>query len=325
MSMRLLITGGSGFMGTNLVEASMRESWPTLNVDVRPPQSPRQRDVWARVDILDQPQLLETVRSFSPDAVVHLAARTDLAETRDTAAYAANTVGVANVIEAIVRARVPRAIFASSRLVCAIGYEPTHDLDVWPTTAYGRSKAFGEMLVRTDRRLDETAWTIVRPTSIWGPWFGEPYFRFFAAVRSGWYLHPAGVKPRKSFGYIDNSIYQILTLLRAKADAVSGRTFWLADYDPLEVRSWAREIAEVFGVRRPWEVPSIVLRVAAKSGDVLSAAGLRRIPLTTFRLDNLVSDMVYDTSPLEALVGPLPATRLRGVQATVAWMRTVPS
>jgi len=33
-----------------------------------------------------------------------------------------------------------------------------------------------------------------------------------------------------------------------------------------------------------------------------------------------VSDMVYDTGPLEALVGPLPYTLTRGVERTVAWL-----
>jgi nucleoside-diphosphate-sugar epimerase len=45
--------------------------------------------------------------------------------------------------------------------------------------------------------------------------------------------------------------------------------------------------------------------------------------LTNFWLNNLVSDMVYDTSPLEALVGPLPHTLAQGLERTVAWLSQV--
>jgi hypothetical protein len=48
--------------------------------------------------------------------------------------------------------------------------------------------------------------------------------------------------------------------------------------------------------------------------------GLGHSSLTTIRLSNLVSDMVYDTGALEALVGPLPYTPAQGVERTIAWL-----
>ncbi len=43
---------------------------------------------------------------------------------------------------------VERAVIASSRLVCRIGYQPGFDEDYCPTTAYGASKVETECLVR---------------------------------------------------------------------------------------------------------------------------------------------------------------------------------
>ena len=64
-----------------------------------------------------------------------------------------------------------------------IGYQPDSDTDYCPTTAYGASKALGEEAVRA-AQLD-VPWVIVRPTSIWGPWFDIPYRTFFDSIQHG--------------------------------------------------------------------------------------------------------------------------------------------
>ena len=75
---RVLVTGGSGFVGTNAVEYYARQGVPVLSLDVRAPVSSAHHRYWQRVDILDSKALESAVRSFAPTDVVHLAARTDL-------------------------------------------------------------------------------------------------------------------------------------------------------------------------------------------------------------------------------------------------------
>ncbi len=65
-----------------------------------------------------------------------------------------------------------------------------------------------------------------------------------------------------------------------------------------------------------------VLRPAAWLGDCLKALGWRNPPLTSFRLDNLLTPMIYDMAPLEAVVGTLPYSMEEGVRITVDWLRT---
>lgn len=318
---RVLVTGGSGFIGTNLVEALRSNGYSVLNVDIAAPKAATHTPNWQGVDILDLAALRTAFASFRPELVIHLAARTDLDEKRSLAGYEANIRGVSNVIDAIESAGgVQRSFFASSRLVCRIGYVPRHELDYCPTTLYGRSKVEGERLVRAaGTRIG--AWTLLRFTSIWGPWFGTPYNQYFKWIERGVYVHPGRLDPRKSFGFVGNTIYELRRLATAPLQDVAGRSFWIADYPPLRIRPWAALIVAAQHSDSIRSVPLPLLRVGAAFGDVIDWVGLGHAPLTTFRLNNLVTDMVYDTAPLEALVGPLPFSLAQGVDETVAWLR----
>lgn len=317
---RVLITGGSGFIGTNAVEAFLRDGCVVLNVDIAAPKIAAHARSWNNVDILDKAGLKRVFASFRPELVIHLAAKTVLDERATLALYAANIEGVQNVIDAIQTAgSVERTFFASSRLVCRLGYVPKDDTDYQPSTLYGLSKVRGEQLVRAASPGLGT-WTILRPTGIWGPWFGVPYRDFFNTIKHGRYVHPAGRDARKSYGYVENTVHQLQRLAARPPSDVHGRTFVVADYPPISVKAWAESIGEALDARPIRSVPVSLLKGAAVVGDAIERSGRGHAPLTSFRLNNLVSDMVYDTDALEALVGPLPYTPAQGVERTVAWL-----
>ncbi|MER7796460.1 NAD(P)-dependent oxidoreductase [Microbacterium sp. NPDC096154] len=320
--MKLLITGGSGFIGTNLVARMHRLGAQVQSLDVRPPRNPGQAAFWKRVDILDAPALSEAVGEFGPTHVVHLAARTDL-HGRGVADYRANYDGVTNLIQALARLQQsPRTVYASSRLVFRIGHTPRHDYDYDPSTPYGESKILGEQIIRSEAGAGG-AWTIARPTSIWGPWFATPYRDFFDLVARGRYVNPSGHDVFKSFGYVANTVYEIQKLLEENTSTVAERVFWLTDYPPTLVSEWAETVADLVGARRPRTAPMWALRTAASIGDALRTTGAwKNPPLTSFRLNNLITPMVYDTTALESIVGPLPYTMDQGVQRTVEWLKS---
>lgn len=318
---RVLVTGGSGFIGTNVVAAFVRDGHSVLNVDIAPPKDPSHAPCWRRIDIMDRRALQEGFTSFRPALVIHLAARADLDERKNLAGYATNIQGVSNVIDAIIEVgSVERSFFASSRLVFDLGYQPKHDRDYHASTLYGLSKAHGEELVR-DAPVGLGTWTILRPTGIWGPWFGVPYADFFNTIDRGLYVHPGRREVYKAYGYVENTVYQIQRLASVATSKVHGQTFWVADYPPVQVREWARLIQEALGARRIRSVPVPALKVIALVGDAIQRSGIAHAPLTSFRLNNMVSNMLYDTAPLEALVGSLPYTLQQGVDRTVAWIR----
>jgi nucleoside-diphosphate-sugar epimerase len=118
----VLVTGGSGFIGTNLVEWLLEAGHTVLNLDIKPPQNPQHKGIFRHVDVLDQQALAEAFSEFSPTHVVHLAARCDLNEKHSIKGYRANTEGTQNVVDSIIATpSIVRSVLASTRLVCPSG------------------------------------------------------------------------------------------------------------------------------------------------------------------------------------------------------------
>ena len=316
---RIAVTGGSGFIGTNVIDFYLANGVTEIvNWDIRPPRNPTHAHLWRQLDVTSLDALREQMVDFAPDHLFHLAARTDLTGKR-LEEYAANTVGVRSVIETAraLDAR-PRVIFASSRMVCRIGYQPESETDYCPPNAYGQSKVATEKIVREEAH--DLEWVMVRPTSIWGPWFGVPYRDFFESIYRGRYVHPRGQKILKTFGFVGNTAYQLDKLMFQPARQTEHRTLYLGDYPPLEVFSWASQITDLVGKRHLRSAPVVALRAIARAGDLAERLGMRDAPLTSFRLDNLLTEMVYDTAELEAVTGPLPFSLEEGTAMTVEWL-----
>jgi hypothetical protein len=149
-----------------------------------------------------------------------------------------------------------------------------------------------------------------------------PYKAFFLAISRGRYVHPGSAPILKSFGFIGNTIQELERLMVAPKEMVSGKTFYLADYPPIEVAMMANSIQRTLGVMPIKTVPIGILRLAALLGDGLKMLGWKNPPLTSFRLDNLLTPMLYELEPLQAIAGTLPFSMERGVEITIDWLRT---
>lgn len=317
---RILVTGGSGFIGTNVVSAYRKAGFEVVNADTAAPRNAEDSDLWRRVDITERSQVDELLAQVRPSHVLHLGARTDL-RGRTVAEYGANVEGVSILLDALRSADRPaeRIIVASSRLVCRIGYRPTSGEDYCPTTPYGASKVETERLVR---RADDLPWVMGRPTSIWGPWFDIPYRDFFLNLSRGRYVHPRGLRIPKHFGFVGNTIWQLHRLMTAPSSAVLHRLFYLADDPPIEVWDFANRVSAAVGRPPPREVPLPLMRALARTGDVFGRATGKAAPLTSFRLDNLLTPMLYDLDNTMRLAGPLPYTTEISIPETVRWLRS---
>ena len=317
---KVLVTGGSGFIGTNLVQYYLDRGAEVINIDIRPPRNPDHEHVWFEQDILERNALSERLCGFSPDYIFHMAARTDLnGKTIDD--YAANTTGVANLVEtANELPELQRVIYASSMLVCRLGYRPESYQDYCPPDAYGESKVIGERMVRDQSRYG-VPWLIVRPTSIWGPWFDVPYKSFFSAIQKGVYFHPKGKTIKRSYGFVLNTVHQLDCIAHIDINNLVSRTLYLADYEPINLSDWGEMIRIAMHTSRIREVPVPILKAVAIFGDLLSFLGNSDPPLTSRRLGNLLTNAIYDLTDLEQVCPGLPYGAEKGVALTVEWMQ----
>ena len=318
---KILITGASGFIGTNMVDYYVSKGVDICNIDIVPPLDDTQRKYWVECDINQEPALKRVFKNFNPSHVVHLAAGTGM-NVSDISHFKTNFDGVKTLIKACNSVNsLEKVIFTSSLLVCERTYVPENDEDFKPDSLYGESKVLSEKIVReSDLKAN---WSIVRPTAVWGPWFRSSYTTFFQLIKKGLYVNPGKKRLGKPATYVGNTVYMMDKILNS--DDANGNVYYLADYPDYSIQEWASSIASYNDNSNPITLPKFLINVVAKIGDFLIFSHLNSDPpLTTFRLNNIISGVNYDLHKTSAVVGTLPYDLDAGVGLTVDWMNNYP-
>ena len=315
--MKVLVTGGSGLIGRWLLSLLEENGYETVNLDLREPAFSLEKCKFINVDVCDAQAIQAIFRRERPDFVIHLAARTDL-EGTSIDDYKSNSDGVRSVCDAVQAAPgIQRVIYTSSQLVCRVGYVPTGDTDYCPNNYYGQSKVLTERIVR--EKDGDVEWCLARPTTVWGPHMSEHYQSFLRNLKRGTFFHFSKRPLYKSYSYAGNIAFQFLKLLTAPKEQVHKKTFYLADYEPLSLREYVDLLALRLHAPRVRSIPYPVAKVLALGGDLAEAIGIRNIPFTSFRLNNILTEYQFDMSPTRAVCGELPYTFEDGVNATAEW------
>lgn len=309
--MKILVTGGSGFIGSNFINLLQSKGADVLNVDLVNNNNCNTKIC----DVRDSISFSAIVNKYSPRYIVHLAARTDL-DGNQLTDYDTNILGVEVVCEASLScSSVKKTIFASSMLVCQVGYVPKNICDFNATTLYGQSKVEGEHIVR--KLYSGGNYAIFRPTSIWGPGFKEPYRNFFDMVLSGRYFDMQS-SVGKTYGYIENSVNQIYNLMLSNED-YSKELIYIGDEKVYNISEWALKIAHFSNIKKPYSLPMFMFYFAAKFGDMLSIFNIR-FPLTSFRLKNMTTENLLDCSLANELHSSKYISFDECIEKTLIWM-----
>jgi len=309
--MRVFVTGGSGFIGTSLVENLLGCGATVMNFDRVPPHDVAHQSCWQRGNILDASELSTALQDFAATHVVHLAARADLDESGTVADYPENIGGVSNLLAAVQSTpSVERLIVTSTQLVCQPGHWPKHDEDYSPNTIYAESKIVTERLTR---QADPTCvWTIIRPTNIWGPRHPRHGAQFFSLLKRGLYWHPRGRSARRCWGYVDNVAFQIRRLLELPPDKVHRQVLYVGDA-AFDLVDWVNAVSMRLTGRPAKRAPRSLLYLAALAGEVLQRCGAKA-PLSILRYKAMTEDYLTPIQRTLDLVGPAPYSMEQGVE-----------
>ncbi|NTW69015.1 MAG: NAD(P)-dependent oxidoreductase [Chlorobiaceae bacterium] len=317
MNDKVILTGGSGFIGSKVYVELIKSGYDVLSIDIKKPENITQKHEIC--DLLDKNKLNNIINRFNPSSIIHLAARADLTENNDLNGYDVNISGVNNLISVIQEnPSIKRCIFTSSQLVCHVKYKPKNDTDFAPVNLYGESKVLGEKIVRSTDGGGVT-WCIVRPTTIWGPGMSDHYQRFLKMINKSQYYH-IGYQPlKKYYGFVGNTAYQYCCLLKAPSQSIHRKVLYMADYEPIVLQEWANAFQRNFNAGNIKTIPVIIAKSIAMFGDILNVIGFKGFPFNSFRLRNVLSEPDFDINPMKLICNKLPFSMNDGVQETVKW------
>jgi UDP-glucose 4-epimerase len=174
---RYVITGGSGYIGSRLVE-SLSERPETERIviaDVRPPRSFRPKTEWAELDVRDGARARDLLAREKPDVLVHLAFVLNPIKDEQLM-YDIDVNGTQNVLAAASAAGIEHVLVTSS--TTAYGAFPDNPVPIgedWPVRGvasfeYARDKTESDRLCQLwALEHPERTMTIVRPCIVFGP------------------------------------------------------------------------------------------------------------------------------------------------------------
>jgi nucleoside-diphosphate-sugar epimerase len=299
--MSLLITGSSGFIGSNLCSFFLKKKISFYGLD-------KKIDInkmnFYSCDILNRHDFDNILKRIRPKYIIHAAARTDL-KGKTLKHYEENYLGTENVIKSANQIdSVKRIIFFSTLLVNKVDYKPKSLKDYNPDTCYGQSKVLMEKIILKSKI--KAKWCIVRPTTIWGPGINNHFKKFIKLINYGLYFNITNKKTLKSYGYIENTVHQIYKLIYSDSRFFNSKIYYLADYSPLCLEDWANQISIVLRGKKNIEVNYKFLKFFSFFGDVLEKFYIRGFPLNSRRLNNMTINLIKDLKDLKKVCGDLP-------------------
>ena len=172
--MRILVTGGAGYIGSHMVKLLGERGYEVLTVDNLSEGNP-----WAVlygdlkvIALLNYKTLEDVLLHFRPDAVIHFAAKVKVPESvkKPLLYYENNFMGTVNLLQAMERAGTKYLIFSSTAAVYGIPKSiPVKEEDpTTPINSYGWSKLFAERAIKDFASISGIKYAILRYFNVAG-------------------------------------------------------------------------------------------------------------------------------------------------------------
>jgi UDP-glucose 4-epimerase len=266
---RVLVTGGSGFIGRRAVAMLSAAGAHVRVVDLQPHPDPDVEIV--RGDIADA-DVIDAAFDGGFDGVVHLAAVTSVLRSvqQPELTYQTNVAGTHRVLEGARAAGVKALVFASTNAVTGPMLDPaiTERSSLRPLTPYGATKAAGEMMMSAYTAVYGIRCTALRLTNVYGPGMQAKdsiVARLMRAIRLGsdFEIYGDGLQVRDYVHVADVVSAMVIALTNANwsGSVVIGAGKSLSVLEVIdEVRRVSgAELVINHGPARPGEMPAVIV------------------------------------------------------------------
>jgi nucleoside-diphosphate-sugar epimerase len=320
---KVLVTGGNGFIGSNLVRVLSERGYSVRvayldGTDISTVEGVCDETVCADIASPETlPAALEGV-----EIVFHLAAIAS-----DWGSFElfnrVNHLGTANIIDAAIDAGVKRFVHTSSVAVHKYRDYFNGDEDA-PRDAtypnYAITKILAEDAVRA--RADEIETVIVRPgTTPYGPGDVNNLAQVFDAIKKGIFGYVDGGRANFSVSYVDNLAEGYI--LAGESEKAVGGTFILSDNEPVNWKHFGNTVADLLGVKRPkLSLPyRLIFPPVAGVEALFRLVNAKNAPLLTrYRLNVTKFNLVFFNGRAREVLGFNPKVDFEeGIRRTVDW------
>jgi len=322
--MKVLLTGGNGFIGSRILRQLVAEKIPAV-VLLRPTGSRHLIQdcldgIEVRAGSLDEPSTLtEALKEVTH--VIHGAGKTKALRRKEFAQV--NVGGTQRLLDAVRASAgsVQRFVQLSSLAACGPGttVDPAREDDPpQPVSAYGHSKLAAERLLWD---LDDLPGVVLRPGAVYGP--GDvDFLQLFRTVRRGFIPQFGGGLQPLNLVYADDLAR--LTVRCLTDPRAVGRTFHVAHPQPTTAGEVGRVVAAALGIKaRSVSLPSALLTPISWGGELIARFTGRPSILSVDRRQELTAPgWVCDTGRLWRELNWECDTALEeGMRRTAAWYR----
>jgi nucleoside-diphosphate-sugar epimerase/2-polyprenyl-3-methyl-5-hydroxy-6-metoxy-1,4-benzoquinol methylase len=326
MTMRVFITGGSGFLGANLAlkHVESGDQVVVLSKEATDAERENARDLKAAgVEVfqgsITEPELLKKCIA-GVDRVYHIAAAMREANIPDQVFWDVNVEATRQLLEVSRQAGVGRFVYCSS--IGAMGKSMQKPADEQspcnPQDIYQVTKKAAEELCLEFHKAHDFPLTIVRPADVFGP-RDRRLLKLFKGIRKGRFALIGSGQNEHHMVYVDDMVQGFL-LAGEKEEAI-GEIFIIAGERAVSVADLLRKVAEITGGSYP-KVKIPLFPVQATAFVVENACkpfGIQP-PIYQRRVDFFRTDYAFDISKAKNLLGYQPQYDLEtGLRRTLEW------
>lgn len=324
--MKVLVTGGTGFVGKHLVR-SLIENGAFVRMLVRKTsdiEEFKKSDVeFVQGDITERDSLHGIARDM--DIVYHLAAMGHVSAISEAAyqkSWNINVKGTQNLAEECCQNNIGKFIHFSSTAAMGLIKKPLVD-ETEPcqsATPYQRSKHESEEVVKRYWQEKGLPAVILRPCMIYGIGGGGEFLKFCRLIKKGFFPKIGRGRNLTPIVHVSDVVQ---AAMQAKEKGQPGETYLIASNTSYEMDEIRRLIAKYLGNARPSPyVPYTVAIIGAYCLETLAKL-FKCTPIVTSRnIESTVTDRVFSISKAKDELGYLPKVDLEyGIKETVAWYK----